>query len=83
MQWQDLIFTIGQLIFIVSLLPSILSKDKPAFATSIITATVLYIFALVDITLSLYLTSIAVAATGVGWSILAYQKYTTDRKAVK
>ena len=82
MQWQDLVFTIGQIIFIISLIPSIISKDKPALATSVITAIVLFVFAYVDFSLSLYFASVAVAATGVGWTVLAYQKYIIDRRKV-
>lgn len=80
MSWQDIVLSIGQVIFIISLLPSILSKDKPAFVTSLVTAIVLFIFALIDLTISLYATSLTVAATAVGWTILAYQKYMIDRK---
>lgn len=79
MPWQDFVFTTGQIIFIISLLPSILSKDKPALTTSVMTAVVLYVFAIVDITLNLFLTAFTVGVTAVGWSILAYQKYQLER----
>lgn len=80
MQWQDLVISIGQLIFVISLLPPILSKDKPALLTSLITSVVLYLFALVYITLSLYFAAIAVAMTAIGWSVLTYQKYRLEKK---
>lgn len=80
MSWQDIALSVGQVIFVIFLFPSILSKDKPALATSLITALVLYAFALIDLTISLYVTSITVAATAAGWSILAYQKDMIDRR---
>lgn len=80
MHWQDLVITVGQIIFVLSLLPSILSKNKPALLTSSITALILYIFTFVYITLSLYFAAISVAATAVGWSVLAYQKYRLEKK---
>lgn len=80
MQWQDLLLTLGQIIFTISLLPSILSKNKPAFITSMLTTVLLIIFALIYISLSLYLASMAISLTAVAWAILAYQKYQIERK---
>lgn len=80
MQWQDLVLTIGQLTFIGSLLPSILSKDKPALATSLISSVVLFIFAYVYTTISLYFTAVSIALLAAGWAFLAFQKYNIDRK---
>lgn len=73
MSWQDLVLTVGQLIFVLALLPSILGPDKPAIGTSLITATVLVIFAAVDLTLNLIFTSVVVSITAVGWFVLAFQ----------
>ena len=80
MQWQEIVLTTGQLIFVFSLLPSILSKNKPALSTSFITSVILYIFALIYLSLAFYLTAFAVTTTAIGWSVLAYQKYKIDRK---
>lgn len=80
MHWQDIALSVGQIIFVISLLPSILSKDKPALATSTMTAIILYIFALIDLTIPLYVTSVTVTATALGWTILAFQKYNIDRR---
>lgn len=80
MQWQDVVFLIGQMIFNISLIPSILSKDKPALATSLITTIVIFVYVFVFSTLSLWVSSMAVASTGFMWSILAYQKWKEKRR---
>ena len=79
MHWQEWIFLIGQMIFNISLLPSILGKDKPALLTSTITAAVLFIYVIIYGTLSLWVTAISMGTTGVFWAILAYQKYRNTR----
>ena len=79
MAWQDYILTIGTILFIIALIPSIFSKDKPALATSLLTGSVLAIFAFVYATLSLWLTTITVSITSITWLILAYQKYKIDQ----
>lgn len=80
MHWQEIAFLIGQMIFNISLLPSILSKDKPSLTTSLITSAVIFVYVFVYATLSLWVTAIAVGTTGVFWGILAYQKYIINRK---
>jgi len=76
MQWQDIILGVGQIIFFLALIPSIRSKDKPALSSSIITGTVLLVYALVFATLSLWFTVLTGIITTIFWYILAYQKFT-------
>lgn len=71
--------TAGSIVFIVALAPSVLSKHKPALITSLLTGTVLSIYAIVYVTLSLWLTTVTVALTSLTWFILAYQKYTMNK----
>lgn len=73
--WQDIVFTIGSLAFTAALWPSIRSKDKPALHTSLMTAGVLFIFAITYLSLSLYFSTIATVLTAIAWAILAIQKY--------
>jgi threonine/homoserine/homoserine lactone efflux protein len=80
MTWQDLVLTVGTFIFILALLPSILSKDKPALSSSLITGAVLVIFVLTYLSLSFWLTAFAVALNSLTWLTLAYQKYHATRK---
>lgn len=69
--WQDLIIGAGGVIFTIGLFPSILSNDKPAFATSVINASVLFIMIITYASLGLWLSSVmnAVMSTlcGVCW----------------
>jgi hypothetical protein len=73
MSWQDLVLTIGQFCFIAALLPSLLGKDKPASATSLMTGTVLVAFCVVNLSLELYFAAATVALTALVWYILAFQ----------
>ena len=79
MHWQDFVFITGQVAFTLSLLPSVFSKDKPAFLTSIVSASFLVIFAFTYTTLSLWLAALGTATTSTLWFILAYQKYQMRR----
>ena len=73
--WQDIVLSIGAVIFSVALIPSILSKHKPALSTSTLTAVILAIFTFVYATLDLWFTSFAVGINCLAWSTLAIQKY--------
>ena len=80
MPWQDLILSSGTVVLILALLPSALSKDKPAVPTSIVTGTVMSIFAFVYASLTLWFTAGAVALISLLWFILAFQKNRTAKK---
>ncbi len=79
MHWQDFVLTIGQILFIIALIPSLTSKHKPAFKTSLINGVVLILFACTYISLSLTLGAIGTFITGVLWLILAYQKFRMEK----
>ena len=81
MIWQDIILTICQMTFVVALVPTILSKDKPSFSTSLINAIVLCIVVAVNITLRLYGFAVSVFILAIAWGILAVQKFLIDRKS--
>lgn len=72
--WQDIVLTAGSLIFMLALVPSVTGVDKPAVATSTMTAAVLYVFAAVDLTLGLVFTAVTTAGTALLWSTLLVQK---------
>ncbi len=75
MPWQDFVFSIGSWIFVISLIPTIRESQKPALATSLVTAIVLVFFAISYLSLGLWMSAVAVFATDIGWSILAYQRF--------
>lgn len=83
MLWQDFIFTIGQFIFVLALIPSIKGKDKPAFITSLITTLILFSFAATYFTLGLWGSGLFAALNATAWGILAIQKFLLDRKQKK
>lgn len=70
-----MVFTLGSLIFAGALVPSVLSEDKPAFASSIITAVVLAVYAVTFWTMTLWFSMAAISVTCVLWTTLAVQKY--------
>ncbi len=72
--WQDIILTIGNIIFLIALLPSILSVDKPSKWTSLITSVTLTIFTIVYFTLGLSYACIATGLSALGWWVLFFQK---------
>lgn len=72
--WQDAVLTVGSFVFMAALLPSVFGDDKPAAATSLLTAAVLSVFAGVEATLDLVFTAITTAATAALWIVLLIQK---------
>jgi len=78
MHWQDSILTVGQIIFIIALIPALKHKHKPPFSTSILNSVVLLIFACVYTTLSLWFASFATATVGILWLVLGIQKKKTN-----
>ncbi|MDO8583168.1 MAG: hypothetical protein Q7R51_01420 [bacterium] len=77
MLWQDWVLTLGSSIFIIALLPSVLSKNKPALSTSLMTGAVLIVFAIVYLTLFLWISAVTTFLTGGLWFVLAIQKYSS------
>ncbi|MCL4357527.1 hypothetical protein M1512_01360 [Patescibacteria group bacterium] len=85
MHWQETVLAVGQIVFIVALLPSLFSRDKPEIWTSIITGTVALSIAITYATMNLPLAAISALFNFIFWSILAVQKYRQKKypKAVK
>ena len=83
MHWQDWIFSSGGVIFSIALIPSLVSKDKPALSTSLMTGVVLVIFAATYLTLSLLFSGIVTFVSAAAWLTLAVQKYLQAKRAAK
>ncbi len=81
MHWQDIVISVGQYIFALALLPSIFSADKPALSSSVLTSVIIIVFGVVYGTLGMWSSVVASAVLAVGWSVLAFQKYTQKRKS--
>lgn len=75
MIWQDLVISIGQFVFIVSLMPTLLSKDIPPIKTSLPTGLFLLLFGFSFLTLGMYMASLTSTINGIEWLILSYQKF--------
>lgn len=80
MSWQDFILAAGAWIFAIALLPSVFGKDKPAFSSSLITGSVLAVYIVAYISLSLWVAAVSVSITTALWFILAIQKYLIFRR---
>ena len=75
MQWQDWVFTSGQLTFVFALIPTIRGKNKPALSASLITGLIIITFSYTQLTLKLYFSSITGMMAATAWLTLAFQKY--------
>jgi len=80
MQLQDWVFSVGQIIFLIALIPTLKGKDKPALTTSVVTSIILAIFAITYFTLDLWFSAVASVAMTAAWAILAFQKHLQDKK---
>jgi hypothetical protein len=80
MLWQDWVFTVGNIIFAVALLPSVFGKNKPEVTTSLMTGVVLLIYSFTQFTLSLWFSSFTTLITACIWLLLAFQKKRNEQE---
>ena len=78
MTWQDWVFSVGGLFVLVGLVPTIRGEQKPALATSLLTTTLVAIFAATMASMSLWLSALTNALISAVWGILAVQRYRQD-----
>ena len=71
--WQDVVLSVGQLVFAVALVPAIRAKEKPPLITSVMSGLVLATFAVAFATLGLWFSAATVAVVSVLWLVVAYQ----------
>ena len=71
-KWQDVVFMVGGLIFVPSLIFSIVEKADIPITTSLPTAIVLAVFVVCYATLNLWLAAFATALTAICWVILIF-----------
>lgn len=72
-KWQDAVFSTGEIVFLVGLLPSIFSDSKPAGATSLVTALMLYSFMAVHASFKLWVAFCLTFVTASLWLTLFIQ----------
>ena len=80
MIWQDWVLPVGNWIFFIALMPSILGKDKPALSSSLVTGVTLGAFAFTFATLNLWVSAFSATLTTAAWLTLAWQKFSIDKK---
>lgn len=73
MKWQDRVFSAGEIVFLTGLFPSLLSVHKPAWATSLVTAFMLYIFLFVHASYKLWTAFALTFITATLWFVLFLQ----------
>jgi hypothetical protein len=72
-KWQDWVFSFGEIVFLLSLLPSIFGTDKPAALTSITTGLMLCGFLFVHASFKLWMAFCLTCITATLWFVLAAQ----------
>lgn len=73
MKWQDKVFSMGEIVFLTGLIPSLLSDHKPAALTSFATAIMLYGFMTVHASYKLWVTFTLTFITATIWLALGIQ----------
>lgn len=73
MKWQDKVFSVGEIVFLTGLVPSLLSDHKPASLTSFATAVMLYAFMTVHYSYKLWVTFSLTFVTATIWLALGIQ----------
>lgn len=74
MTWQDIVMMICIFGFIPALLPSILSKNKPARLTCLLSGILLSVITICFFSLHLWLSTIAEALGAGAWFVLLFQR---------
>lgn len=77
--WQDYVFTFGQIVFIVALIPSVVGKNKPALITSLTTGAVIALFSFTYATLTFWYSMTTTGLLALVWLYLGFQKYQQGR----
>lgn len=67
MKWQDVVFSAGSLVFLVSLVPTLIGTKQPSLWTSIPTALVLWVFGVTYSTLQFHFSAIVTFASASLW----------------
>jgi len=74
MIWQNIVPLVGNIIFTVALVPSILSRHKPHRWTCVLTAGVLLTYVVTFWDMNLWYWSLATLATTTAWLVLLFQR---------
>ncbi len=81
MEWQDAVFAVGGFILAATVLPTLLSDDKPAWPTSISLAVILGVYTALFATLNLELAAAGAALQSILWGWVVLQTRRAHRAA--
>lgn len=79
MRWQDIVIAISQIGFMIALVPSIRSKQKPILFTSISYSVLICAISLCLLTLHLWFSAATAFGGAVEWTVLAAQRLKIDK----
>lgn len=80
MVWQDVVLTVGAVLFIIALIPAVRSREKPSIFTSFLSAAVLTSFEVVYISLEFWFALIVNGCLATLWFIIGLQKLSQSHK---
>ena len=83
MAWQDYVISIAQIGFIIALIPTLRSGDKPPKATSFMNTVLLVVISFSLFTLGLYFSAATAFAIALTWAVIGLQKLKTDKASKK
>jgi hypothetical protein len=78
--WQDLVFTVGAIVFFASLLPTALGSAKPPVLTSLPTGVLLLLFSVTYASLGLTVSAVVTVPSGLLWLLIAAQGLAARRR---
>ncbi len=74
MLWRDLVFSVGSLVFIAALVPTLRATSKPPRSTGLLTGGVLAIYAATYLTMALWYAAATTAILACAWLGVAVQR---------
>ena len=75
MSWQDWVFTVGGLVMLLTLVPTIRGEQKPAVATSVGNVGIVLVFAGAFVSLGLWFSVVMNIFIAIAWAILGFQRW--------
>jgi len=65
--WQDIVFSLGSIVFTIALIPAILERRYPPASTCVLTGVMVGVYAATDLTLELWFSAITSAISALLW----------------
>lgn len=81
MIWQDIVISIASWAGTAALIPSLLSEDKPALWSCILTTMIVTTFGICYLTLGLWSAAASSGLLALAWATLGFQKWRRNRGA--